>query len=156
MKFVLFSVTSANETWAQEARALYTKKINPYIAFEIKELKNKKSARDEKSRKVLEESKSLLEQLSKDDYVILFDEKGRDLSSLDFSKKIENVLQSGKKRCVFIIGGAFGVDESIKTRADLSVSFSKMVFNHLVAETVALEQIYRSFTIIKNIPYHNS
>ena len=156
MKFVLFSVTSANEPWAEAARTLYVKKINPYTPFEIKDLKNKKSARDEKSRKVLEESKALLEQLSKDDFVILFDERGRDFTSTEFSKKIEHVLQSGKKRCVFIIGGAFGVDDSIKSRADLTVSFSKMVMNHLVAETVALEQIYRAFTIIKNIPYHNN
>jgi 23S rRNA (pseudouridine1915-N3)-methyltransferase len=56
---------------------------------------------------------------------------------------------------IFLIGGAFGVSEEVRSRAQLKVSFSAMVFNHLVAELVALEQIYRAFTIIKNLPYHN-
>ncbi len=57
---------------------------------------------------------------------------------------------------IFIIGGAYGVNEEVKKRADLKVSLSAMTMNHIMAQAVSLEQIYRAFTIIKNLPYHNS
>ena len=71
------------------------------------------------------------------------------------SEQLEKATTSGKKRIVFIIGGAFGVSDEIKKQAHLKVGLSAMVMNHLVAETVALEQIYRSLTILNRIPYHN-
>ncbi|MNT79848.1 Ribosomal RNA large subunit methyltransferase H [compost metagenome] len=86
---------------------------------------------------------------------MLFDERGSVFDSIQFSKKVENILGSSKKRAVFVIGGAFGVNESVRSRADLKVSFSPMVMNHLMAQAVGMEQIYRAFTIIKKIPYHN-
>lgn len=156
MKFVLLTLTTAKETWAQEAKELYTQKLKPFVPFEIKELKPKKSSRDQKEFKLKEESQLILSELTSDDYVILFDERGKSLSSEEFSSQIEKIFLSGKKRAVFIIGGAFGVDDSIRKRAQVVVSFSRMVMNHLVAQTVALEQIYRGLSILKNLPYHNS
>jgi 23S rRNA (pseudouridine1915-N3)-methyltransferase len=97
----------------------------------------------------------LLKKITSDDYIVLFDEKGETLDSKAFSQKLNQVLLSGKKRIVWIIGGAYGVDDRVKARANLKISFSKMVMNHLVAQTVALEQIYRGFAILKNLPYHN-
>lgn len=155
MKAILFDFKTAKEEWFDLAVATYTKKLNPYIPFEVISLKSSKSDRDDAASKKKQESEDLLKKITSDDYVILFDEKGKDLDSIQFSKQIEAAQMSGKKRLVFIIGGAFGVSDDIKSRAQLKVSLSKMVMNHLVAETVALEQIYRSFTIIKRIPYHN-
>jgi 23S rRNA (pseudouridine1915-N3)-methyltransferase len=156
LKFVLLTLTTAKETWAQEAKELYTQKLKPFVPFEIKELKPKKSSRDQREFKLKEESELILKELSADDFVILFDERGKSLSSEEFASQFEKIFLSGKKRTVFIIGGAFGVDDSVRRRAQVVVSFSKMVMNHLVAQTVALEQIYRAFTILKKIPYHNS
>lgn len=68
---------------------------------------------------------------------------------------IEQIQNSGKKRSVFVIGGAFGVDETVKARAQKTICLSSMVLNHLVAKVVVLEQIYRSFTILGHLPYHN-
>jgi 23S rRNA (pseudouridine1915-N3)-methyltransferase len=155
MKFVLLMMTTAKEPWAQAAKDLYTQKINPFLPFEIKELKPKKSARTQKEYKLKEESELILDELSSDDFVILFDERGQSISSEDFSRQIDKALSSSKKRTVFIIGGAYGVDQSVRARAQLIVSFSKMVMNHLVAQTVALEQIYRALTILRGLPYHN-
>ena len=155
MKFVFLNCASANEKWAEQAEEVYVKKISAFVPFEIKKIKISKSARDDKEFKVKTDSESILKELKSDDYVVLFDERGKAFSSREFSQKVQNILNTGKKRTVFIIGGAFGVDESIKERADLQVSLSKMVFNHLVAQTVCLEQVYRAFMIIKNIPYHN-
>jgi 23S rRNA (pseudouridine1915-N3)-methyltransferase len=155
VKFVFLTCASANETWSKEAEELYQKKISYFVPFENKALKIKKNSRDDRNFKVKTDSEALMAELKPDDFVILFDERGQSLDSLKFSKKMENILNSGKKRAVFIIGGAYGVDQSVVDRADLKISFSVMVMNHLVAQTVALEQIYRSFMILKNLPYHN-
>ena len=155
MKFVLMNLATAKEAWADEVTELYKKKISFFVPFEIQALKAKKSARDDADYKRNEESELLLKNLTKDDYVVLFDERGSAFDSIQFSKKVENILGSSKKRAVFVIGGAFGVNESVRNRADLKVSFSPMVMNHLMAQAVGMEQIYRAFTIIKKIPYHN-
>lgn len=155
MKAILFDFKTAKEEWFDLAVKTYVKKINPFIDFEITSLKSAKSDRDDAQSKKKQESTDLLKKITNDDYVFLFDEAGKDFDSAAFSKQIEASLMSGKKRMVFIIGGAYGVSDEIKSRAQVKVALSKMVMNHLVAETVALEQIYRSFTIIKRIPYHN-
>lgn len=155
MKFVLYNLATAKEAWADEVCELYKKKISYFIPFDIQSLKAKKSAREDADYKRNEESELILKNTSNDDYVILFDERGSTLDSLQFAKKIEGVLGSSKKRAVFIIGGAFGVNEEVRKRADLKVALSPMVMNHLMAQAMSLEQIYRAFTIIKKMPYHN-
>jgi len=155
MKFVLYNLATAKEAWADEATRLYTQKISHFNSFEVQTLKPKKSSRDEAAAKKREESELILASLSNDDYVVLFDERGKALNSIEFSKKIESILSSSKKRAVFIIGGAYGVSDEVRQRAQLVVTLSPMVMNHILAQTVALEQIYRAFTIIKNLPYHN-
>lgn len=156
MKFVLYNLATAKEAWADEAARLYTQKISHFNPFEIQTLKPKKSSRDEAAQKKKEESELILSSLSNDDFVVLFDERGKVFNSIEFSKKIENILSSSKKRAVFIIGGAYGVSDDVRARAQLVVTLSPMVMNHLLAQTVALEQIYRAFTILRNLPYHNS
>lgn len=156
MKFVLYNLATAKEAWADEAARLYTQKIAHFNPFEIQTLKPKKSSRDEAAQKKKEESELILSSVSNDDFMILFDERGKTFNSIEFSKKIEQVLSSSKKRAVFIIGGAYGVSDEVRARAQLVVTLSPMVMNHLLAQTVALEQIYRAFTILRNLPYHNS
>lgn len=155
MKLILLNLATAKEDWAELANALYLKKIKHYAPFEVVSLKPKKSAREDSAIKKAEESQLLLEWVQSDDYVILFDERGKSLDSLMFSKKIEQILGSGKKRLVFVIGGAYGVTEDFRQRSDLVVTLSPMVMNHVVAQVMALEQIYRAYTIMKGLPYHN-
>ncbi len=155
MKLVFITVASAHEKWADLAKDLYVEKISHFFSLEHLEIKPSKNSRAQGLVKLEEESQKILATLKNDDYVFVFDERGLQLNSPQFSKKIETALSAGKKRCVFIIGGAFGVSEEVRARAQVVVSFSPMVFNHLVAQTVALEQIYRAFTIQRNLPYHN-
>lgn len=156
MKLVLLTVATAKEPWSEDAARLYAQKICHFNSFEILNLKPKKSSREEAQGKKKAESELILSSVTKDDFVIVFDERGRSLNSLEFSKKIESTLSSSKKRVVFIIGGAYGVSEEVRSRAQELISLSPMVMNHLLAQTVALEQIYRAFTIIRGLPYHNS
>lgn len=156
MRLVLLTIATANEPWAKAAEDLYAKKISVFSKFEHIQLKPSKNPRSEADKKVKEDSDLLLGQIKADDFILLFDEKGESFSSEAFAKQIENTMNGGKKRLVFVIGGAFGVSQQLKSRADVTVSLSNMVMNHLVAQTAALEQIYRGFTIIKNLPYHNA
>ncbi|AGH96745.1 23S rRNA (pseudouridine(1915)-N(3))-methyltransferase RlmH [Pseudobdellovibrio exovorus] len=155
MKWTLYDFKTAKEPWFDEAEQVYLKKIKPFATFDVQHLKTLKTDRDEATLKKNYEAKVLLEKLSSDDFVILLDEKGKKLDSIEFSKLVNAARESGKKRGVFIIGGAFGVSEEIKKRAERSVCLSDMVMNHLVAEVVLLEQFYRAQTILNRIPYHN-
>lgn len=155
MKWALYDFKTAKEPWFEEAEQIYLKKIKPNAALEIAHLKTLKADREDFELKKIFESKALIEKLTPDDFIILLDEKGKKYNSMDFSKLIASVQESGKKRGVFIIGGAFGVSEDIKKRSQKTICLSDMTMNHLVAEVMLLEQFYRALTIINRIPYHN-
>ena len=155
MRLVLLTIASAKEVWSTKASELYSQKISAFYKFEHLNLSPSKNSREQSSQKIKEETEILLGQIKPDDFVILFDERGDALTSKEFSKKLESVFAGGKKRCVFVIGGAFGVGESLKKRSDLVLSLGPFTMNHLLAQTVVLEQIYRALTIQKNLPYHN-
>jgi 23S rRNA (pseudouridine1915-N3)-methyltransferase len=155
IKWMLFDFKTAKEPWFDEVEALYLKKVKPYATFEVQHLKTLKSDRDEAELKKKFEEKNLLEKITNDDYVILFDEKGQNLNSLQFAQVVQQVAESGKKRGVFVVGGAFGVTDDVKKRAQKTICLSPLVMNHLIAEAVFLEQFYRALTILNRIPYHN-
>ncbi len=155
MKIVLYDFKTAKEEWFEAAAKIYTKKISHFVNFEIKSLKTTKTQRSEKSIKLKSEESELLTKFTKDDFIVLFDERGQSISSEDFSNIFSKIELQGKKRIVCIIGGAYGVSNEVKKKANLTLSLSNFVFNHLVAEIVVLEQIYRAYTIKNRIPYHN-
>jgi 23S rRNA (pseudouridine1915-N3)-methyltransferase len=156
MKFTLLEPRPAQEEWAHLAQQVYQTKLKPFVPFEIKTVGSQKMGRAQAQEKKESESQALLREIHLSDYVVLFDENGLDLTSEKFAHKLQNILSSGKKNCFWIIGGAYGVSDEIKDRAQLKVKLAPFVMNHLVARTVALEQIYRAFCILKNLPYHNS
>lgn len=151
----LITIKSSNSKWLNLASEEYSEKINYFQKFELIELSASKKSRDDKEFKKKSESDQILKILKPQDYLFLLDENGKSLSSRDFAKKIETRLTQNGHNIVFLIGGAYGVDDSIKKRANESLSLSSFVFNHHVATLVILEQIYRAFTINKNLPYHN-
>ncbi len=155
MKWALYDFKTAKEPWFEEAKNLYEKKIKPFAALEVVQLKTLKADREDAELKKKFEAKVLLEKITSDDYVILLDEKGISQNSIEFSKLIKSAQESGKKRGVFIIGGAFGVSEEIRNRSQKLICLSDMTMNHLVAEIMLLEQFYRALTILNRIPYHN-
>lgn len=156
MKFIFLHISTAREKWSDLAIDLYSEKISHFTSFEVHGLKPKKYSRDNHLAKRDDDTKIIMDFLKDDDFVVLFDEKGKALDSFAWAKAVESVLQSGKKRCIWIIGGAYGVGEDLQKRANLKLNLGPFVMNHLVAQTVAAEQIYRAFTIIKGLPYHNA
>lgn len=155
MSIRLLTIQSSKNSWLEQASAEFSEKINHFHKFEMVALKSAKKHREDSSLKKKEESELILKQLKDDDYVVLFDERGQAVDSKQFSEAIRKIQLSGTKRISFIIGGAFGVDEQLKKRAQKTIKLSDFVLNHHVAMLVSLEQIYRAFTIIHNKPYHN-
>lgn len=154
MKIQFLYIETSKEDFAIRAQELYLEKIKRFVDFDIVKIKSPSLDRDSRDQKIKAESKLILSKIKPDDILILFDERGREFTSREFAQKFQQSLEASKK-IIFLIGGAFGVAEEIINRTNFKVSLSKMVMNHHVALTMALEQIYRSFTIIKNIPYHN-
>ena len=132
----------------------YEKKINHLISYSSLGLKNK----NQKSEKKLiqkSESNLILKNIKNNDLVILLDEKGKEFSTKDFSKFISDKMMNRTKNIVFIIGGAYGFSSEFKKKFKLKIALSKLTFSHDMARLFFSEQLYRSLTIINNIPYHN-
>ena len=133
----------------------YLSKITHYINFEfiiINEIKSIKNKSIQKNK----EAEAILKNIKADSHIILLDENGKELSSIFFSKFIQHHLNSSKKEIIFIIGGAYGFSDKLLKRANEKISLSKMTFSHQMVRIIFLEQLYRSFTILKNEPYHNN
>lgn len=132
----------------------YIKRIQHFHKVAIKEFKEFKGLQS--AQKIITyEEKELNIQLHKSKYyIVLLDEKGSAFNSLDFSKWLDNKLITSSKVC-FIIGGAYGFSNDFKEQANELVSFSKMTLSHQLIRLIFMEQLYRAFTIIHNLPYHH-
>ena len=134
----------------------YTGRVTHYIPFEmvtIPELKNTKSLSAEQQKQ--SEGELIIKQLQSSDYVVLLDERGKEMRSVDFANWIEKRQQSVGKRIVFIIGGPYGFSKDVYDRKQEMLSVSKMTFSHQMIRLIFTEQLYRAMTIIKNEPYHH-
>ena len=132
----------------------YEKKINHFISYSSIGLKNK-NKKSEKKLIQKSESNLILKNIKNNDLVILLDEKGKEFSTKDFSKFISDKMMNRTKNIVFIIGGAYGFSSEFKKKFKLKIALSKLTFSHDMARFFFSEQLYRSLTIINNIPYHN-
>ena len=142
-------------TYGLEEVQTYVKRIQHFMPFEFIELKEIKHNKHNLENALLTEEKSIVKHVSSRDGLILFDEKGKQMDSKAFAQFIskQTMLQSGT--LVFCLGGAYGFSESLRKRAKGMVSLSPMTFPHQLARVIALEQLYRAYTIINHHPYHH-
>ena len=158
MKITICCVGKIKEKFYSQAIEEYSKRLSKYCKLEIKEAADEKtpdSASDTVNRMIKEkEGNRLLSFIKDDSYVIALAIDGKMLDSVELSEKIDNLMLSGKSDIVFVIGGSLGLDKRVLDRADYKLSFSKMTFPHQLMRVILLEQIYRSFRIMKNEPYH--
>jgi 23S rRNA (pseudouridine1915-N3)-methyltransferase len=101
------------------------------------------------------EGEKILSMLKKEDYIVLLDEKGKDMKSEALAELVENRMVDSVRRMVFIIGGAYGVSDAVMSRANYTWKLSSLVFPHMLVRVIVLEQLYRAFTIIKGEKYHH-
>ena len=155
MKFLLLNVGKTNDKNIDSAIIEYNRKIQYYTSFDIKNLIIKKNnSLIDKVKK--NESEALKKFINNNDYVILLDSHGTSFNSVDFSKKISKLMISNTKRVVFVTGGAFGFHDEIYEIANEKISLSQMTFTHQMVRLIFVEQLYRSFTILNNQPYHHN
>jgi 23S rRNA (pseudouridine1915-N3)-methyltransferase len=152
MTIKIFSVGKKHDSYISTGIEDFTGRLSHYTRLEWHILPP--SGADEPTARVVE-SDSLLKKLSADDVVVLLDERGMMLDSPGLAQKIEMWQNASVKNLVFIIGGAYGVDERIHERADLVWSLSKLVFPHQLVRLMLAEQLYRAHTIIRGEKYHH-
>ena len=129
----------------------YKKRISKYHNIEIYELQDEGLL--DKQTTLKKEKEKILKIINPKDYLIILDIDGKELNSIQITKKIDEIFITNSN-IAFIIGGSYGIDDSIKDLADLKLSFSKLTFPHQLFRIILLEQIYRAFKINNNEEYH--
>ena len=158
MKITCVVIGKIKETYFTDAIKEYSKRLSRYCKLEIVELADEKTPDGASEAQELaireKEGQRILKALKDDAYVIALAIEGKMLDSVDLSKKIESLGVGGASHIVFIIGGSLGLAPSVLKRADDTLSFSRMTFPHQLMRVILLEQLYRSYRIMKNEPYH--
>ncbi len=147
----IITVGNIKEKYFKDAIEEYKKRISKYTKIEIIEVKDEGFTEIDKNLKL--EKESILKHISEKEYIITMEIEGKELTSKEFAEKIRTI-QIENSNIVFIIGGSYGLSDSIKSKARFHLSFSKMTFPHQLFRVILLEQIYRAFKINNNENYH--
>ena len=156
MKICLLVIGKTDAAYIREGIEEYEKRMGKYVNYEMKvlsDVKNSKHMSEEVQKET--EGELWLEQLQTGDFVVLLDEKGKQLNSVEFSTYVAQKMQLGIKRMVFIIGGPYGFTGKVYERGNDKISLSKMTFSHQMVRMIFIEQLYRAMTIWKGEPYHH-
>ncbi len=156
MKIVLLQVDKTQDSYLAEGIEVYAKRLKNYAAFDTITINMPKAVRQRSvGEQKVEEARLILAQLSPEDSLVLLDEKGKELSSVEFSSYIAQKQNTSVKRLFFLIGGPFGFDQKIYERANFTLSLSRMTFSHQMVRLFFVEQLYRAYTILKGEKYHH-
>lgn len=156
MRIQLWSIGKAHEPYVKTGVEDFTKRISNYFKVEWVIMPQPKNAgmlseMDLKKK----EAEVVMQWLDKDDYLVVLDERGKQLSSEGLATFMQARANAGIKKLVFLIGGAFGVDETVLKRANYTWSLSQLVFPHQLVRLILAEQLYRACTILRNEKYHH-
>lgn len=156
MKIILLTVGKTDVKWVREGLDLYASRLSHYIPFSLEEMPELKGTASLSQEQIKEKEGALiLKAVSPADRLILLDERGKELRSVEFAAWIQSLLSARGKNIVFAVGGAYGFSKAVYSRSDGMISLSKMTFSHQMVRTIFAEQLYRAFTIIKGEPYHH-
>lgn len=154
----IICVGKLKELYLKEAIAEYSKRLQKYCSLTITELADEKLP-SKINESIIQEIKQkecakIQQALKKDSYIACLDLKGKQFSSEEFSKKIENIALNENSHITFIIGGTLGLTDELLNMANEKICFSKMTFPHQLIRVFLLEQLFRAFKISKNETYH--
>ena len=156
MRIELWSVGKPHEAYVKAGVEDFTKRISNYFKVEWVIMPQPKNAgmmseMDLKKK----EAEVVMQWLDKDDYLVALDERGKQISSEGLAEFMQARANAGTKKLVFLIGGAFGIDETVIKRANYTWSLSQLVFPHQLVRLILAEQLYRACTILRNEKYHH-
>ena len=158
MKITVITVGKIKEKYLKDAIAEYCKRLSKYCKLEIIEVADEKTP--DNASEVVEDSirskeaERILKYVKDDAYVITLEIGGKQLSSEELADKIDKLGVQGTSHIIFIIGGSIGLGKEVLNKSNYALSFSKMTFPHQLMRVILLEQVYRSYRIISNEPYH--
>jgi 23S rRNA (pseudouridine1915-N3)-methyltransferase len=156
MKITLILIGKTDEAFIEEGFKLYLSRISHYSSINVIIIPSIKDASNLTPSQVkAREAALLLKNIPSGSTIVLLDENGRELRSVDFSAQLQKWMNAGLKDLCFITGGAFGLSDELKKLATYQLSLSKMTFTHQLVRLIFAEQLYRAFTIIRKEPYHN-
>lgn len=124
--------------------------MSTVVTTDLKKTKNLSETEVKKK-----EAELILREVLPGDHIVLLDDKGKDYTSLKFADHLQQIMNRGVKRIVFIVGGPYGFDTSVYQKANEKLSLSKMTFSHQIIRAIFAEQLYRAFAILNNEPYHH-
>ena len=153
MKLSICSVGKPHESFVKEGVEQFTKRISHYYPIDWQILSPSKLTEPNQIKKA--EAATILKALTAKDILILLDETGKMISSPGLAKLIQQNANQSAQRIVFLIGGAYGVDDEIKSRANFTWSLSELVFPHMLVRLILSEQLYRACSILANEKYHH-
>ncbi|GGH26398.1 23S rRNA (pseudouridine(1915)-N(3))-methyltransferase RlmH [Sphingobacterium alkalisoli] len=156
MKITLLCVGKTDDKYIQEGIDKYLKRLKHYISFQIviiPDIKNVKNLSEVQQKE--KEAELFFKTINPQDFVVLLDEFGKELRSIELSRFLEQKMVSGVQHLVFLIGGPYGFSDFVKQRANYNLSLSKLTFSHQMVRLFFIEQIYRGFSIMKGEPYHH-
>ncbi|HAK59851.1 MAG TPA: hypothetical protein DCO77_05635 [Nitrospiraceae bacterium] len=155
VKLSLICIGKTRERFVQDGIAKYLRYVKPYADIGIRELKQEKGADLRNAPAIRKrEGERITKALPLGVFTAALDEGGREFTSHEFAAFLNSTMESGARELVFILGGAFGLDESVTERANTVIALSRWTLTHEMARLVLLEQIFRAFTIIKGKTYH--
>ena len=152
MTITLICTGSTYEKYIMEGIRLYVERLKHYCRFNFVEIEAGKGEATGIKKK---ETESILKRVGEKDFLILLDEKGKEMISVGFAEVLKHHQNSSTKNLVFAIGGAYGFSAEVYARSNLKMALSKMTFPHQLVRVIFLEQLYRAFTILKGEKYHH-
>ena len=158
MRFYIVCIGKLKDAYLREGVAEFVKRMRPYGGITITELNESKIGDKpsdvDRKQVVAEEGDRLLKAVPKNAYTVLLDVYGKTMSSEELAKTVSKLEVDGVSDMAFIIGGAFGVSDTLSQTANYKLSFSPMTFTHQMVRLLLVEQIYRASKINRNEPYH--
>lgn len=155
MKIKIIALGKIKEKFLKEGIEEFSKRLTPYVPLEVIELQPIEIKDENLTSRILdEEGDKILAHIKPQSYVITMEIKGKQLSSEEFSEKLETLINDGISEVIFVIGSSCGISPKVSDRANYKMSISKMTFLHQFARLLLIEQIYRAFKIMRNETYH--
>lgn len=153
MKIEFIFIGKTTEPYLNEGITTYLKRLVNYLPAEILTIPASSSKLREKI--IEDESRAILSKIQPRDFIVLLDERGKELTSRQLAAFIEKQMVAGTNRLLMITGGAYGVSDEVKQKVHYTLSASKFTFTHQMIRLLLTEQVYRAMTILKNESYHH-
>jgi 23S rRNA (pseudouridine1915-N3)-methyltransferase len=156
MKIQLWSIGKENDPYIKEGIAIYQKRLQHYVDFELRLIPTVKQAASLSIPELKkQEAKIILDLLQPQDYLLALDEHGKMMTTLQLADFLQQRTNAATRQLVLLIGGAFGLDASILQQAQAKLSLSQLTFPHQLVRLIVTEQLYRAYSVLHNEKYHH-